>query len=139
MSDHKQPAILFVDEPEQELQYLTHKFSIAGHNEAYFTVGVGTAGDVKAVALAFGGAGSLVAGLTEGVSKMATLALRHGVPLQAVIAELKGMYFEPQGAVTNRQQRGIRSEDVLPVIPIARSVLDYVARWLEVTFFDAKA
>lgn len=132
MPDQKQPAILFVEEPE-ELRYLTHSFAIAGH-EAYLTVGLDARWDVKEIALAFGRVGSLVAGLTEGISKMATLALRHGVPLEAVIAELKDMRFEPQGRVTNTRQMGSRSVPLEPLIPIAKSVLDYIARWLRVKF-----
>lgn len=132
MADQEAPRILFVDEPE-ELRYFTHSFAIVGH-EAYLTVGLDARLDVKEIALVLGREGSLVMGLTEGISKMATLALRHGVPLAAVIAELKGMYFEPQGRVTNTRQMGSRTVPLEPLIPIAKSVLDYIARWLRMKF-----
>lgn len=69
---------------------------------------------------------------------MATLALQHGVPLQAIIAELKGMRFEPQGRVTNKQGIGSRSVAIAPLIPMAKSFLDYAARWLEVKFVSGQ-
>ena len=133
MPDQKQPAILFVEEPGPELQSLTHVFAIEEY-QAYLVVGVDGARNVKSIDLVLAREGSTVAGLAEGISKVATLALQYGVPLQAVIAELKDMYFEPRGRVTNRREIGMRSVDVPAVIPLVKSVLDYVARWLEAKF-----
>lgn len=108
------------DEPEQ-LERLTHKFSVGGH-EGYLTVRVDSAGNVKEMYIVFAREGSAISGWADGFAKMATLALRRGVPLQAVIGEIKNMRFEPQGRTTSE------------TVPIARSPPDYIARWLEVNF-----
>ena len=133
MPNQKQHAILFADEPEPELQALTHHFSIEGH-EAWLVVVVDSAQNVKEIGLVFGREGSFVAGLAEGISKIVTLALQHGVSLQVIIAEFKGMCFEPSGMVTNKGEMGEIFAVVPPAIPTAQSVLDYIARWLEVRF-----
>lgn len=122
--------ILFADDREEELRRVTHSFSIGGH-EAWLTIGFDSLGNVKEVALVLGRVGSLVSGLTEAVSTMVTLALQNGIPLRDIIAKLKGMRFEPSGTVTNRHEMGPISVAVEPIIPTAKSVLDYVARWLE--------
>lgn len=127
--------ILFADEPEPELRYFTHTFAIEGH-EAWITVGLDGREEVKEIGLEIARIGSLVAGLTEGISRMATLALRHGVPLQAIVAELKDMRFEPSGRVGNTQGIGTRRVAITPAVLTAKSFLDYIARWLEVKFVN---
>lgn len=96
---------------------LTHRFSIAGH-EGYLTVGMyedGTAGEVF---LRMAKAGSVIAGFADGFALMTSLALQYGVPIEVISKKFAFTRFEPSGFTEN------------PDIPIAKSILDYVARWL---------
>ncbi len=111
------PAILFADEPEQGLTCVTHEFSIAGR-KGHLTPWFDSRG-VRKIGLSVVNTGSQLAGWAEGLEKMVNLALQHGVPLRAVTAVLKSLWFDPQGRTTNE------------AIPIARSIPDYIGLYLE--------
>ncbi len=51
-----------------------------------------------------------------------SLALQHGVPLEALVNKFRHTRFEPSGVTRN------------PEIPIAKSVVDSIFRWLELRF-----
>ena len=100
---------------------ITHKFAIMGH-EGYLTIGLFEDGDVGEIFIKMSKAGSTVSGLVQGFSQSLSLALQYGLPMQEVVRRFKGMRFEPMGHTSN------------PEIPEAQSIIDYVARYLEIHF-----
>ncbi len=114
--------IFFADDDESEaLKYVTHKFSIEGQ-DCYLTPGFDSHGAVREINIVLARTGSFVSGLAGAVAVMMTTALQHDVPLQVLVDKIQGMRFEPAGRTSN------------PDIPIARSVMDYIGRWLELKF-----
>ncbi len=104
-----------------ERQSITHKFSIAGH-DGYITVGMyedGTAGEVFIV---MSKEGSTVSGLMDSFATGISLALQYGVPLRVLVDKFTHTRFEPSGFTSNK------------AIPIAKSVSDYIFRWLAQKF-----
>ena len=104
-----------------ERQSLTHKFSIAGH-EGYLTVGSYEEGAPGEIFLRMAKEGSTVSGLMDTIAKMTSLALQYGVPLEKLVDQFSHTRFEPSGFTNN------------PEIPIAKSVTDYVFRYLGTRF-----
>ncbi len=102
-------------------QSLTHKFNVNGH-EGYLTVGLFEDGRPGEVFIKIAKEGSTLSGLVQGFCRAFSLALQYGLPLPDAIDRFRGMRFEPSGPTSN------------PRIPQATSVLDYVARYLEVSF-----
>jgi ribonucleoside-diphosphate reductase alpha chain len=100
---------------------VTHKFSVSGH-EGYLTVGLFEDGLPGEVFIKIAKEGSTLSGLVQGFCRAFSLALQYGLPLPDAIDRFRGMRFEPSGPTGN------------PRIPQATSVLDYVARYLEVSF-----
>jgi len=95
----------------------THKFSIAGH-EGYLTVGLYEDGQPGEIFLRMAKEGSTVSGLMDTIATMTSIALQYGVPLKALVDKFSHTRFEPSGFTNNRK------------IPIAKSVMDYVFRYL---------
>ena len=104
---------------------ITHKFSIAGH-EGYITVGMYDDGAPGEIFLVMAKEGSTISGLMDAFATSISLALQHGVPLKALIDKFSHMRFEPSGYTKNRE------------IPIAKSIMDYIFRWLASKFLDAE-
>jgi ribonucleoside-diphosphate reductase alpha chain len=100
-----------------ERQAFTHKFSIAGH-EGYLTVGLYDDGAPGEIFLRMAKEGSTVSGLMDTIAKMTSIALQYGVPLEKLVHQFSHTRFEPSGFTNNRE------------IPIAKSVTDYVFRFL---------
>jgi ribonucleoside-diphosphate reductase alpha chain len=100
-----------------ERQSLTHKFSIAGH-EGYLTVGLYPNGDPGEIFLRMAKEGSTISGLMDSIATMTSIALQYGVPLKALVDKFSHTRFEPSGFTNN------------PEIPLAKSVTDYVFRYL---------
>ncbi len=109
--------------PPEEREAITHKFSIAGH-EGYITVGKYKDGSPCEIFLTIAKEGSTVSGLMDGFATMTSLALQYGTPLETLVEKFSHMRFEPQGFTTNGE------------IPIAKSVYDYIFRWLASKFLD---
>ncbi len=106
-----------------ERQAITHKFSIGGH-EGYITVGMyedGTPGEIFVV---MSKEGTVVSGLMDGFATTISLALQYGVPLPVLVDKFSHTRFEPSGFTNN------------PEIPIAKSILDYIFRWLASRFLS---
>lgn len=104
-----------------ERRSITHKFSIEGH-EGYITVGMyedGTPGEIFAV---MAKEGSVVSGLMDSFATAISLALQYGVPLQVLVRKFIHTRFEPAGFTNN------------PQIRIAKSIMDYIFRWLALKF-----
>jgi len=89
-----------------------------GGSEAYVIASQAEDGHVGEVMLKLGKHGSTVAGLTDTISILLTLALQYGVPLETLEARLSGLRFEPAG----------HTDD--PDLPTATSVVDYMVRRL---------
>jgi ribonucleoside-diphosphate reductase alpha chain len=104
-----------------ERQSITHKFSIAGH-EGYLTVGMYEDGSPGEVFLSMSKEGTVVSGLVDSLAIALSLALQHGVPLSLLVEKYSHTRFEPSGFTGN------------PQIPMAKSILDYVFRWLSLKF-----
>jgi ribonucleoside-diphosphate reductase alpha chain len=102
-------------------QALTHKFSIAGH-DGYITVGLYEDGQPGEMFLKMAKEGSTISGLMDSVAIMTSIALQYGVPLKALVDKFSHTRFEPSGFTQN------------PDIPYAKSVTDYVFRWLGLAF-----
>ncbi|MFH1843671.1 MAG: vitamin B12-dependent ribonucleotide reductase [bacterium] len=117
---HAPPAPQRVRLPD-ERQALTHKFSIAGH-EGYLTVGLYPNGKPGEMFVAMAKEGSVVSGLMDSFATAVSIMLQYGVPLQVLINKFSHVRFEPSGVTSN------------PEIPIAKSVMDYIFRWLDQKF-----
>ena len=106
---------------------ITHKFSVAGH-EGYLHIGLypaetpGLAGMPGEIFITMAKQGSTISGLMDGFATSISLALQYGVPLEDLVQKFSHMRFEPSGFTNNRQ------------IPIAKSLLDYVFRYLSLKF-----
>ncbi|HET6843027.1 MAG TPA: vitamin B12-dependent ribonucleotide reductase [Candidatus Angelobacter sp.] len=109
----------------QERASLTHKFSIAGH-EGYITVGLYKDGIPGELFIRMAKEGSTVSGLMDSFATAVSLALQHGVPLRLLCDKFEHTRFEPSGFTGNQQ------------IPIAKSVMDYIFRWLEIRFVSGQ-
>jgi ribonucleoside-diphosphate reductase alpha chain len=106
-----------------ERSALTHKFSVAGH-EGYITVGQYEDGAAGEIFLVMAKEGSVVSGLMDAFATSVSLALQYGVPLEALSNKFTHMRFEPSGFTGN------------PEIPIAKSIMDYIFRWMDLRFGD---
>ena len=96
---------------------ITHKFSIGGH-EGYLTVGLFEDGQPGELFCTMSKEGSTISGLMDAFATSVSLALQYGVPLKVLVDKFSHMRFEPSGFTGN------------PHIPIAKSVSDYIFRWL---------
>src|SRR5271157_2625336 len=104
-----------------ERRALTHHFPIAGQ-EGYLTVGVYEDGLPGEIFITMAKQGSTISGLMDAFATMVSLALQYGVPLRVICDKLCHMRFEPSGWSGN------------PKIGYAKSLMDYIARWLELRF-----
>ncbi len=104
-----------------ERRSITHKFSIGGH-EGYLTVGMYEDGSPGEIFVVMAKEGSVVSGLMDSFATMVSLALQYGVPMHVLVRKFQHARFEPSGFTTN------------PQIPIAKSITDYIFRWLALKF-----
>ncbi len=109
-----------------ERSAITHKFEIQGH-EGYITVGVYPDGKPGEVFIKMAKEGSTISGLMDALATQTSVALQYGVPLEVMVNKFSHMRFEPAGMTRNRQ------------IPIAKSIVDYIFRWLASRFLDEEA
>ncbi|MDO5555019.1 MAG: vitamin B12-dependent ribonucleotide reductase [Planctomycetia bacterium] len=100
---------------------LTHKFSVSGH-EGYLHVGLYPDGRVGEIFIKMAKEGSTIGGLMDSFATALSLGLQYGVPLHCYIDKFTHVRFEPTGFTKN------------PDIPIAKSLVDYIFRWLEQQF-----
>lgn len=104
-----------------ERQSITHKFSIAGH-EGYITVGMFEDGMPGEVFITMSKEGSTISGLMDSFATSISIALQYGVPLKVLVDKFSHARYEPSGFTNN------------PEIPIAKSISDYIFRWLGLKF-----
>ncbi len=96
---------------------LTHKFSVSGH-EGYITVGLYEDGRPGELFITMAKEGSTIGGLMDAFGTSVSMSLQYGVPLEDYVRKFSHMRFEPQGYTKN------------PDIRIAKSLIDYIFRWL---------
>ena len=97
---------------------LTHKFSVAKH-EGYLTIGLFDDGSPGEIFIKMSKEGSTLSGLIQGFCRAFSLALQYGLSIEDAVNRFRGMRFDPMGPTDN------------PDIPEVSSILDYVARYLE--------
>jgi ribonucleoside-diphosphate reductase alpha chain len=108
----------------RERQSITHKFSIGGH-EGYITAGMYEDGTVGEIFLTdIGKEGSTLRGMMNSYATAISIALQYGVPLETLVQKFCYMRFDPEGITSN------------PEIPFAKSMPDYIMRWLASRFLD---
>ena len=108
----------------KERQSITHKFSIGGH-EGYITAGMYEDGSVGEIFLTdIGKEGSTLRGMMNAFATSISIALQYGVPLEKLVEKFSYMRFDPEGITQN------------PEIPFAKSMPDYIMRWLASRFLD---
>jgi ribonucleoside-diphosphate reductase alpha chain len=106
-----------------ERRSITHKFSINDH-EGYITVGLFEDGQPGEIFLVMAKQGSTISGLMDSFAMSISFALQYGVPLQTLVDKFSHTRFEPSGFTKN------------PEIPIAKSIIDYIFRWLASKFLS---
>lgn len=106
-----------------ERQSVTHKFSVGGH-EGYITVGLYENGQPGEVFITMSKQGSVVAGLIGSFATAISIALQYQVPLEVLVNKFSHVRFEPSGMTNN------------PNIRIAKSIIDYIFRWLGMKFLS---
>ncbi len=104
-----------------ERRSITHKFSIAGH-EGYITVGMFEDGMPGEVFITMSKEGSTISGLMDSFATAISISLQYGVPLRVLVDKFSHARYEPSGFTNN------------PDIPIAKSISDYIFRWLGMKF-----
>ena len=104
-----------------ERQAITHKFSIGGH-EGYITVGMFEDGSPGEIFIVMAKEGSAVSGLMDAFATAISMTLQYGVPLKVLCRKFAHSRFEPSGISHN------------PQIPYAKSIMDYIFRWLALKF-----
>jgi ribonucleoside-diphosphate reductase alpha chain len=100
---------------------ITHKFNVGGH-EGYINVGLYPDGRPGELFITMAKEGSTVGGLMDAFGTAISICLQYGVPLEVLVNKFSHTRFEPMGHTTN------------PDIRLAKSVVDYIFRWLGVTF-----
>jgi ribonucleoside-diphosphate reductase alpha chain len=109
-----------------ERQAITHKFDIQGH-EGYITVGLFENGQPGEIFLVMAKEGSTISGFADAFAQAISYALQYGVPLQALVDKFSHVRFEPSGMTKN------------PEIRFAKSIVDYIFRWLASKFLSPEA
>ena len=102
-------------------QAKTHKFDVAGH-EGYITVGLYDDGQPGEVFIRIAKEGSTIGGLMDTIATLVSVSLQYGVPVESLVRKFEHVRFEPSGMTRN------------PEIPMAKSLVDYIFRWLAMEF-----
>ena len=109
-----------------ERRAITHKFDIAGH-EGYVTVGLYDDGTPGEIFLVMAKEGSTISGFADAFAQAISYSLQFGVPLQVLVDKFSHARFEPAGMTKN------------PDVRVAKSIVDYVFRWLATKFLSSEA
>ena len=104
-----------------ERRSITHKFSIGGH-EGYITVGMYDDGSPGEIFITMAKEGSTISGLMDAFATAVSFNLQYGVPIKFLVDKFAHVRFEPSGWTGNQQ------------IPYAKSIMDYIFRWLGAKF-----
>ena len=109
-----------------ERHAITHKFDIQGH-EGYITVGLFENGQPGEIFLVMAKEGSTISGFADAFAQAISYALQYGVPLASLVDKFSHVRFEPSGMTRN------------PEIRFAKSIVDYIFRWLASKFLSPEA
>ncbi len=107
-----------------DCQSFRHKFDIAGH-EGYIHVGFYDDGTPGEIFIKMAKEGSTISGLMDTIATLTSMALQYGVPLEVLVNKFAHVRFEPSGFTKN------------PEIPMAKSLTDYIFRFLGARFLSA--
>src|SRR6266404_4352409 len=110
---------------QEERASITHKFNVGGH-EGYITVGLYPDGEPGELFITMAKEGSTVSGLMDSFALAVSIALQHGVPLKLFCEKFAHTRFEPSGWSGN------------PDIGFAKSIMDYIFRWLQLRFLTGQ-
>jgi ribonucleoside-diphosphate reductase alpha chain len=110
---------------QEERASITHKFNVGGH-EGYITVGLYPDGSPGELFITMAKEGSTVSGLIDSFALGVSIALQHGVPLKLFCEKFAHTRFEPSGWTNN------------PDIGFAKSIMDYIFRWLQLRFLTGQ-
>jgi ribonucleoside-diphosphate reductase alpha chain len=110
---------------KEERMSITHKFSIGGH-EGYIIVGLYPGGEPGEIFIKMAKEGSTVSGLMDSFALAVSVSLQHGVPLKLFCEKFAHTRFEPNGWSNN------------PDIGYAKSIMDYIFRWLQLRFMTGQ-
>jgi ribonucleoside-diphosphate reductase alpha chain len=110
---------------QNERSAITHHFAFGGH-EGYLTLGFYPNGQPGEIFIRMAKAGSTIAGLMECFGTVVSVSLQHGVPLKVLCDKLSHTRFEPSGWTGNAE------------IGYAKSIMDYLFRWMELRFLSGK-
>ncbi|MHC4274266.1 MAG: adenosylcobalamin-dependent ribonucleoside-diphosphate reductase [Planctomycetota bacterium] len=102
---------------------ITHRFNVSGH-EGYLTVGLYENGNPGELFITMAKEGSTIGGLMDCLGTAISVAFQYGVPVQSLVKKFAHQRFEPMGVTTNND------------IPFAKSLVDYIFRWLGMEFVD---
>lgn len=123
--DDANPMIVTRKSLPETRRSVTHKFSVGGH-EGYLTIGLHEDGRPGEIFLKISKEGSTISGLCQAFCRAFSLALQFGLSTEEAVRRFKGMRFEPMGHTSN------------PDIPEASSIIDYIARYIELRFTDIR-
>ncbi len=104
---------------------VTHKFNVGGH-EGYITVGLYPSGEPGELFVTMAKEGSTVSGLMDSFACAVSLSLQHGVPLKLLCEKFAHTRFEPSGWSGTAE------------IGFAKSIMDYIFRWLQLRFLTGQ-
>ncbi len=110
---------------KDERSAITHHFTIGDH-EGYLTIGLYPNGQPGEVFIRMAKAGSTISGLMECFGAVVSVSLQHGVPMKVLCDKLSHTRFEPSGWTGN------------PELGYAKSIMDYLFRWIELRFLSGK-
>jgi ribonucleoside-diphosphate reductase alpha chain len=100
---------------------VTHRFNVAGH-EGYLTVGLYDDGRPGELFITMSKEGSTIGGLMDSLGTAISVALQYGVPIESLVTKFAHQRFEPMGMTANKD------------IPFAKSLVDYIFRWMGMEF-----
>jgi ribonucleoside-diphosphate reductase alpha chain len=109
-----------------ERKSITHKFNVGGH-EGYINVGMYDDGRPGEIFITMAKEGSVISGLMDTIATLVSIALQYGVPMRVLVEKFSHTRFEPSGYTTN------------PDIRYAKSLMDYIFRWLGLKFPEEAA
>ena len=109
-----------------ERRAITHKFAVGNH-EGYITAGLYDDGTPGELFITMSKEGSVISGLMDSFATSISIGLQYGVPLEVLVNKFVHMRFEPSGYTNN------------PQIRIAKSITDYIFRWLALKFLPRES
>ncbi|MCR4314654.1 MAG: vitamin B12-dependent ribonucleotide reductase, partial [Candidatus Uhrbacteria bacterium] len=109
-----------------ERRSITHKFAV-GNSEGYITVGLYDDGTPGEMFITMSKEGSVISGLVDSFATAVSIGFQYGVPLEVLVNKFAHKRFEPSGYTNN------------PQIRIAKSITDYIFRWLAIKFLPRES